>query len=726
MKTELTPQQWLTSTLEKYSELDRTTLETALSFASSAVDLSPPPFATSTLAQGQAMATRLLELHCDSDTLAAALVYPCVYYHKIDTEKLQQSLGATVTKLVLGAKRMEALHLFHTSISQSQQEKLYSDNLRKMFLAMVDDVRAVLIKLAERIAIMQHLKYCDETQRKSVANQTMAVYAPLANRLGIGQFKWRLEDLSFRFLEPEEFKKISQALKMRREDRESYVQQMIARLTELFANANIENLKITGRAKHIYSIYNKMQRKHVDINEIYDSSAVRILVNSIKDCYSALGIVHATWQPIAKEFDDYIAKPKPNGYRSIHTAVVGPNNINVEIQIRTHKMHDEAELGVAAHWKYKEGGGAVKSTYEEKINMLREVMDWQKEISPKDSVVNEVFTQLFEDRIYIFTPKGDVFDLSAGSTPLDFAYHVHTDVGHHCKGARVNGVLVPLTHTLKTGDQVDIQTDKKGQPSRDWLNPALGYLKTSQARAKVRHWFKKQFYKEHLAQGEVIWEKAYRRANLKKSSLEDVVERLNYKTTEDLLAALGAGDIGISTVTHTIQAQQTGISKESEAAISRPASTQKSAEASSFTIEGVGNLLTQLARCCKPIPGDAIIGYITKGRGITIHQQDCRNIMQAIHFRPQRIIEVHWGTKTPQIFAVDINLHAQDRPGLIRDISNVLAKENIPLLSLNSRADKVHNQAFVNLTIEIKSLDPLQKILSQLRQIDDVIRVERR
>ena len=440
---------------------------------------------------------------------------------------------------------------------------------------------------------------------------------------------------------------------------------MINKLKQLFKNSSYgEDVSISGRAKHIYSIYRKMLKKHVDFGEIYDTIAFRIIVPSIKDCYTILGIVHATWPHVANEFDDYIAKPKPNGYRSIHTVVIGPQNITVEIQIRTQDMHEEAELGVAAHWKYKEGG--TNSNYENKISWLRDVMDWQKELTTDKPGGENLYAKIFQDRVYVFTPQGDIFDLPAKATPLDFAYYIHSDLGNKCRGVKVNGNLVQLTYVLKTGDQVQILTAKNGQPSRDWLNPHLGYLTTALARNRVRHWFRKQNYQENLSIGEDIWDKTARRENISKAKLNKIAPELNYKNSDDLLAALGAGDVTITHILHHLKTEESLEISPTEENISEifPINPPKFSR-SHIHIAGVGNLLTQLARCCKPIPGDSILGYITKGKGITIHQQRCPNIQHAQLLYPKRIVEAQWGSEKLQSYPVGIIIEANDRGGLI-------------------------------------------------------------
>lgn len=704
--------QWLDQVKKSAKHLKFERIEQSLSWLQELDDGREVMFADSLSAQGITIAEELLALNCDSQTIAAGLIYPALQAFKPKNEVIEKKLGKIVLKLYLGVQRMEmTVDSKHSGV----------DKIRRMLLSMVDDIRIVLLKLAERLSVLKYLKYVDEKTQREVAEQTSHLYAPLANRLGIGQLKWQLEDLAFRFTEPEEYQNIKKALNMRRGDRERFIENFQHELETLMKNAGITNYNISGRAKHIYSIHRKIERKKVDFEEIYDASAFRILVPTINDCYAALSAAHANWEHIPQEFDDYIAKPKPNGYQSIHTAVIGAKNINVEIQFRTFQMHEEAELGVAAHWKYKEGVSA-QSTYEDKIAWLREVMDWQKELS-EETEENDTYSKIFEDRIYVFTPTGDVFDLPAGSTPLDFAYHVHTNVGHRCKGAKVNDALVPLTHQLRTGDRISIMTSKEDHPSRDWLNPDNGYLKTPSAISKVKHFFKRENHEHHIQEGQALWEKTYRKAGLKKNSLTAAFERFNFKHVDDLLAAIGSGQVGITSVLNEIQDKEKTV--ETTDAIDDIA-TLKPSKHKIPEFKGVDDLLTTLAGCCRPIPGDSILGYITKGRGITIHQKDCKNIQKSLELQPERIMELDWGSEKPQAYPVDLIIIAENRHALLRDVSSVISGENIPLLGLNSRTNKADNSVQLNLTIEIKSLEPMNKLLNTLRQLDGVIKALRR
>lgn len=715
-------QNWLHTARKKSPELNFDLLQKICALAHQYQEENTP-FSKSTLALGLEIADELLTLNCDTHTIATGILYPTLVHNKLAKEIINERHEPIIAKMLAGVKSMEVMHELSAKglhvLEQRQVEKL-----RQMLLAMVDDIRIVLIKLSEQLILLDHLKRCPRELQLKIARQAMHIYAPLANRLGIGHIKWQMEDLAFRYLNPEEYLQISKALNMRRQDRDVFTHETIHTLNHLFHESNMTDLEISGRAKHIYSIYRKMHKKRVDFSEIYDTSAFRVLVPTIKDCYTALGIVHSKWQHIPKEFDDYIAKPKPNGYRSIHTVVIGPKNIHIEIQIRTHDIHEEAELGVAAHWKYKEGTSSPDG-YEEKINLLREVMDWQKEVSAEEPASKQLYNKLFKDRVYIFSPKGDIYDLKNGATPLDFAYHVHSEIGHRCRGAKVNNVLVPLTHRLNTGDHVSIMTGKESHPSRDWLNPSLGYLKTGIALAKVKHWFKKQNYEENVTAGQALWEKFFRREKIGRVDLDPVAHKLNLKNAQDLFAALGAGEITPTHVQHQIKEPHEIKLTTPQETIIKP-HPQRKKPSSHLYIEGVGNLLTQLAKCCKPIPGDNILGYITRGRGVSIHQRSCPNIQDAVVNKPHRIMEVQWGEKQPASYSVDISIIGNDRPGLIRDITGVIANENISIVGINTQISTAENAAYINLTIEIKSLDPLQNIMKQLRQVNDVVRVERK
>ncbi len=710
--------EWLAQAQKSYPKLDIAVLENACAYAQALSETAISPYTTSTLDQGLKMASLLLDLNCDVTTLAAAITYPSVYYAQPNREKVKQALSTDISKLIYGATRMEAIHDMHRGSDTLHAQQI--DNLRKMLLAIVDDVRVVLIKLAERLITLQYLKKCSVEQQRYIAQQALNFYAPLANRLGIGQLKWQLEDLSFRFLHNDEYFAISKELNMRREEREAFINNLMNELTQLLNAAGITDYSLSGRAKHIYSIYKKSQRKHVPVSEIYDASALRILVNSIKDCYTALSVVHDRWPHIKKEFDDYIAHPKENGYQSIHTAITAENERNVEIQIRTYQIHEAAELGVAAHWKYKEGDTGIQESYESKIERLRELMNWQQEVT--DTNDSDLYSSLFSDRIYAFTPQGDVFNLESGSTPLDFAYHIHSSVGHRTKGAKVNDKIVPLTHRLQTGDRVEILTSKQENPSRDWMNPQLGYLHTKGALHKVRHWFKKENFDRDLAAGLDIWDKAIRHEPINKTDLNKATRRFNVKKPEDLLVAIGTGNLSVGSVIQYIKSL-TQTTTEPQATKSFKTKAQSN---SPLLIEGVGNLLSHLARCCKPIPGDEIIGFITNGRGVSIHHHSCKNIQHEILTRPQRIIEVEWGKSSSKAaYPVDLTIVAEDRNGLIRDISAIIASEKLYLSGLTSHVTKSTNEAIIQITVELPTETSIADLRKLIMQVNGVTKIER-
>lgn len=713
-KIPLDLESWVSDLSEKYQVKNLPIIRQAARLALLTGSERATPNGESCLHQGLTMAEILAELNLNTETLVAAILFSCVRYAELHLEDVSEQFGKKVVELIRGTIQMEAINILHGENYRAHDNHTI-DNIRKMLLAMVADIDVVLIKLAERLCVLRNIAIFGENKKKQVAKETMDVYAPLANRLGIGQIKWQLEDLSFRYLNPEQYKIISTTLNERRIDRENYIRHTTQQLTSLLQEADIHNFKISGRAKHIYSIFRKMQRKKVPIEEIYDISAFRILVSSIADCYATLSCVHTRWQPIPKEFDDYIAKPKSNNYRSIHTAVYGPENKIVEMQIRTFKMHEESELGGAAHWIYKEG--AKPSTYQERIAWLRQVLDWQKEIATTEAAKEDVQTQLLDDRVYVFTPKGEVLDLEKGATVLDFAYQIHSGLGHRCRGAKVNGQIVPLSHKLNTGEQVEILTVKHGGPSRDWLNPHLGYVTSSRSKAKIMQWFRKQDYDKNVVVGREQLEKELKKLNIKNYNLGNVSKKLNYKTPEDLLAALGHGDVGLQVIVNVIQP----ITAEQKSTF-KPKLSETLTE---IDVQGIGNLLTHMAMCCKPIPGDPIVGYVTQGRGISIHREDCANIQRLEKAHDEKIVHVNWGSNVKSDYPVDLIIEAKNRTDIVRDITNILATENIPIINLNCQYDLVESIAHITLTIAITSLAPMSKIIARLKQISDVYSVER-
>ncbi|WP_373387532.1 GTP diphosphokinase [Pseudomonas alcaligenes] len=723
---------WLDHTLSVDPALDREALKAACEFAreveqqaNAAQNLWAE--GNSSFQTGLEIAEILADLKLDQDSLVAAVIYRAVREGKTTLKAVQEKFGSVVAKLIEGVLRMAAISASlnpRDSLVLGSQAQV--ENLRKMLVAMVDDVRVALIKLAERTCAIRAVKHADDEKRHRVAREVFDIYAPLAHRLGIGHIKWELEDLSFRYLEPEQYKQIAKLLHERRLDREQYIADVMNQLrTELTATGI--KADISGRAKHIYSIWRKMQRKGLQFSQIYDVRAVRVLVPEVRDCYTALGIVHSLWRHIPKEFDDYIANPKENGYRSLHTAVIGPDGKVLEVQIRTQAMHEEAELGVCAHWKYKgtdaKGGS---DHYEEKMAWLRQVLEWHEELGDIGGLAEQLKVDIEPDRVYVFTPDGHAIDLPKGATPLDFAYRVHTQIGHNCRGAKINGRIVPLTYSLHTGEQVEIITSKNGAPSRDWLNPNLGYITTSRARAKIVHWFKLQDREQNVAAGKAMLERDLARLALAAVDFAKLAEKCNLKTVEDMYAALGAGDLRLAHAVNLAQQQvEPERGNEQLELIPRRASAPRPGKRGDIQIQGVGNLLTQMAGCCQPLPGDPIVGYITVGRGVSIHRQDCASVLQLAGREPERIIQVSWGPVPVQTYPVDIVIKAYDRSGLLRDVTQVLLNERINVLAVNTRSNKEDNTASMLLTIEIPGLDALSRLLARISQLPNIIEARR-
>ncbi len=677
----------------------------------------------SCLQQGLAMADILADLEVDQETLAAAVVFPSVHYAELSLEDVAEQLGENIARLVKGIEKMSAIANIQ-ALDKYPQNKLQIDNVRKMLLAMVDDVRVVLIKLAERLCVLRTSSPMPTEMRRQIAREAMEIYAPLANRLGIGAIKWEMEDLAFRHLYPDEYKAIAKGLKAKRLDRDRYVNLIVDILNQHMKSMVVERFAVYGRSKHIHSIYRKMIRKNVALEEIYDATAVRILVETTEQCYEVLGLVHSLWRQVSDEFDDYVINPKLNGYQSLHTAVVGPEDRVFEVQIRTFQMHDQAEMGVAAHWKYKEGGVQHKESHERKIEWLREVLAWHREMATNKGVSESIEAEFLEDRVYVFTPDGDVLDLPQGVTPLDFAYHVHSEIGHRCRGAKVNGHIVPLTYALKTGDKVEVLTGKETKPSRDWINPHLNYLKTSRAKAKVLHWFKMQDYDKNKEEGHELIDKELKTLGIKVDRLHDVVLALNFKRLDDLLAAIGRGDIKIGQVLSRITPTSAESTEDIIQNFVKP-HHKPEVSGSDLRIEGVGNLLTHMARCCQPVPGDQVIGYITLGRGVSVHRQDCSNILHAAERQRQRFLAVSWGVATREQYVVDILIKAFDRSGLLRDITALLSNERAHVFSLQTKTNKPENTSYITLTVEIDGLNSLSRLLSKLGQVPNVLEARR-
>ncbi len=675
--------------------------------------------------EGLSIADVLIHLHVDATTLVSALIYPTFQCDAIAANVIADQLGTDVAKLCQGVKGMDAISSVQQRQKNEQNDGQQLDNFRRMLLAMVDDVRLVLIKLAERLSALREAKKADHEVRVMIAQEISDIYAPLANRLGVGQLKWEMEDLAFRYLNTAQYKTIAQSLDERRVDRERYVKRLINTIESELEKSGIHNAEVMGRAKHIYSIWRKMQRKNVGFEEIYDVRAVRILVDEIPQCYAALGIVHGLWKHIPKEFDDYIATPKENGYRSLHTAVIGPEGKTIEIQIRTKAMHQESELGVAAHWRYKEGAKVQQAGFEAKISWLRHLLEWQEELADSNELIENFRSEVIEDRIYVFTPQGKVIDLPVGATPVDFAYAVHTDVGHSCRGAKVGGRIVPLTYQLKTGEQVEVLTAKNGQPSRDWLNPHNGYIRSSRARSKIHQWFRHQDKDKNIAAGRTIFDKDIQRHGLENIDLDGLANKFNFHHTDELYAAIGAGDIGMTQVLNSIRAMQGTHETKKEKRVFQSQEQRKKHNAEGIQIEGVGSLLTRIAGCCRPVPGDQIKGYITQGRGVVVHRQDCSYVLKAMEKTPERLLDVSWGEKDNEIYDVDVRVVAFDRKGLLKDITTVFANEKISVESMNSAIDKVKQTSTMQIRMNVENIDKLARVIAQLSQVPNVIEVKR-
>lgn len=674
------------------------------------------------LQQGLAMADLLADLEVDQETLAAAIIFENVHYAGLAIDDVEEQLGRNIAKLVKGIEKMSAMNNFQV-LNKYPQNKHQIDNIRKMLLAMVDDVRVVLIKLAERLCILRTAGHLPEETRRQIATEVMEIYAPLANRLGIGAMKWEMEDLAFRYLHPEEYKAIAKGLKSKRLERDSFVNNIVDQLNHQIQAMGAHHFAVYGRSKHIHSIYKKMKRKNVSLDEIYDATAVRVLVDTDIQCYEVLGMVHTMWKQIPAEFDDYITNPKPNGYQSLHTAVEGPEGRAFEVQIRTFHMHDLAEMGVAAHWKYKEGRAQEKESHERKIEWLRDVLAWHQEMAANKGVAESITTEFLEDRVYVFTPDGDVVDMQQGVTPLDFAYHVHSDVGHRCRGAKVNGTIVPLTYQLKTGDRVEVLTGKEIKPSRDWINPHLNYLKTPRAKAKILHWFKMQDYDKNVEDGRELLDKELKSLGIKSDKLNEVAVALHFKKLDDLYANLGRGDLKLGQIVNKLAPPEA--SEQNLLKFVKPQQKQPEVTGSDLKIEGVGNLLTFMARCCQPVPGDEVLGYITVGRGVSIHRLDCPNVIHASEKQKQRFLQVHWGSATRENYVVDVLIKAFDRTALLKDVTSLLSNEKAHVYSLQTSSNKHENMAYISLTIEIDGLNSLSRLLNKLEQIPNVLEARR-
>ncbi len=656
----------------------------------------------------------LTELQLDASSLAAALLHDVPENCGMPISEIEAKFGSEVAKLVDGTTKLGELSL--PSLEEVASRDSQAENLRKMLLAMAEDLRVVFIKLADRLHNMRTLDALPLEKQHRIALETLEIYAPLAHRLGIWELQWQLDDLSFRYLEPEKYRQIAKLITAHHTQRERLIAQMIQILSEEFDRVGLK-AEMSGRPKHIYSVHQKMEKYAAlgkDFDDIHDILALRIVVDTVPDCYSAVGIVHNLWHPLPDEFDDFIANPKPNGYQSLHTVVMCQGVTPLEIQIRTHDMHHIVEYGIAAHWRYKEGE-KKDVHFEERIAWLRQLIEWHREFSGAEEFLESVKTDIFMDQVFVYTPKGEIKDLPKGSAPLDFAYRVHTELGHRCIGAKVNGRLVPFNYQLKNGDVVEIMSAKGARgPSRDWLNPHLGYIKTSHAREKIRQWFKKQERAENIERGREILEKEMRHLGIKLSEREGLAKLFKYDSLDDFLVAIGCGGITTHQIALKLSAQQEqprGVAKV--ILPKRPVSAIK--------VLGVGDMLTQLAQCCHPVPGDKIIGYVTRSRGVTIHRQDCHSVIS--EDEKERLIPVEWA-QTDSLYPVSVKVEAWDRVGLARDITAIVAGEKVNISAMNVANHDDHTTS-ISLTLETGSLAQLSRLLGKIEGVWGVTSVTR-
>ncbi|HMN11793.1 MAG TPA: bifunctional (p)ppGpp synthetase/guanosine-3',5'-bis(diphosphate) 3'-pyrophosphohydrolase [Bellilinea sp.] len=723
----MTIESFINSLSSSYSVVDRENIRRAYEYSEKAHDgqkrASGEPYINHCLA----VATILSELVTSPVMIIAALLHDTVEDTSASSEDIRQNFGDEVAKLVEGVTKLINLPRVSKSekylgdefdiyeddsdepAAKTRKRDIANETLRKVFLAMDEDVRVVLIKLADRLHNMRTLGYIPENKRKRIAKETLEIFAPLANRLGIWQIKWELEDLSFRHLEPDKYQEIAEKLAEKRIDREQLIVEVMDKIRNVLDQNNIK-AEISGRPKHIYSIFKKMNEKGKAFEMVRDLRAFRCIVKDIPTCYAALGVIHTTWRPLPQEFDDYIAAPKENYYQSLHTAVIYDDGKPIEVQIRTPEMHQSAEFGIASHWRYKER--ELKDTeYENRINWLRSNMEWRSDVDDPQEFVDSMKSDVFQDRVYIFTPRGDIIDMPAGSTPIDFAYHVHTEVGNRCRGAKVNGKLVTLDYQLKTGDQVEILAAKQGGPSRDWLNSNLKLVNTQRARSKIRAWFKKQDRGQNLEHGKNMLDRELKRLGLSEMNNEMLAKLLEFKDMDELYVAIGCGDVSLGRIVNRLSEIS---SPKTEALFPL---TPKSSKVSSDGIDVVGlsGLLTNMAKCCSPAPGDEIVGYITRGRGATIHRQDCPNILRIND--KERLIKVTWGT-IPKVFPVTIIVRAYDRQGLMNDISNIITNENVNLADF--QMNSANHIANVRMVLQVNDLTQLSRILTRIENVPNV------
>ena len=672
---------------------------------------------------GLDIALILADLQVDLDCLLAGILYRAVREDRLQIDKVKAQFGDNTASLIVGVLRMAAIGVMSAEndspvLGQAHGQK---DNIRKMLIALIDDVRVALIKLAERTCAIRSVKD-DGYRRRLIGREVFEVYAPLADRLGIGHLKWELEDLSFRYIYAESYQKIARLLDGKRLERDRFISKVTEELTDILSKSGL-SFKIEGRAKHIYSIWKKMQRKGIGFSQVYDIRAVRIIVPEIKDCYAAMALLHDLWRNISNEFDDYIANPKKNGYRSLHAAVIGPEGKTLEIQIRTEEMNEEAELGVCAHWRYKDMAAErrLASTYEEKIAWLRKVLEWHDEAGDVSATADNFSFGVEQDRVYIFTPDGDVVSLAYGATPVDFAYHIHTEIGHRCRGAKVNGSVVPLTYQLKTGERVEILTGSEALPRRDWLQPGQEYLKTSRALAKAQDWFKNQTMEDNIDSGRHLLEREFKRLALTSIDYQKVARKVQFATVEDMFAAVGSGDTSSLLV---LNAAKDLIDKMPEKKF-RLRNAPDLQYQNQLEVNGAGNLVTHVARCCKPLPGDSILGFITKSKEVSIHRVDCARVLRLDEDAKSRVIELDWVLHPLQHYEVDVVIEAYDRHGLLSEITAIFANARTNVLAINTQTSHRTNSAMMILRVEVPNLGALSKLLERIERLRNVSSVAR-
>lgn len=658
----------------------------------------------------------LAELNMDKETLIATLMSDATLEPYYTIEQFEVEFGSQISQLVLGIRKLNQFKDLHSKIEPNEVQ---NERLRQMLLAMTSDIRIMIVKLAYRVARLRALKYESDEVKHQVALETQLIFAPLANRLGMAQLKWELEDLSFRFLHPDTYKSIAKQLDDKRNARETYIQNIMSIFKEMMEKSGIP-YQISGRPKHIYSIWKKMTRKQLPIEELYDLRAIRIYVDNVQQCYEVLGFIHSRWNYVKDEFDDYIASPKENGYQSIHTVIFGPENKTVEIQIRTHEMHYTSEYGVAAHWRYKEGGQHIDASLEQSINLVRQMLEYNDD----PDLLNQISTELLSEHIYVMTPNNDIITMSQGTTALDFAYQIHSELGHKCRGAKINGKIVPLTTKLATGDRVEVLTIKNGTPSRNWLNPNLGYLGSSRSRAKVRHWFNLQNKEANIEAGESLFHKELRRLHAHEVEILPILERFHQTSEKGLFEALGKGQINERQLANAIQKQIQARLASKEALTKVPAPKAPSAEnlsEGSAYVVGASQLKTHLAPCCAPELGDDIVGFVTRGRGVTIHKSTCSNMLHLSHEDLQRIIQVDWySEEAPSVYTAEIEVLAFDRKGLLRDVMSCLVDLNINLTSSNTLTNKHERTVTMKLEVELEPGVDMSSLLDQIEKIQNV------